>query len=127
MIKASLVGLLIFIPLTLIAFQAGAFDRGFLAYMFNDFDAALKTWKEKAKLGNATAQANIANLYENGNGVVKSNVLAHLWYSLAVINGSATAKKNKDAIEKKMTEDELNQAIELVSLCLDSKYENCGF
>ena len=114
-------------PFTLTAFQARAFDKGFLAYMFNDFDTALKIWKEKAKLGNATAQANIANLYENGNGVLKNNVLAFLWYSLAAENGSATAEKNKDVIERKMTKSELKQAKELTSLCLNSTYKNCGF
>ena len=114
-------------PFTLTAFQARAFDKGFLAYMFNDFDTALKIWKEKAKLGNATAQANIANLYESGNGVLKNHVLAYLWYSLAAKNGSATAEKNKEAIERKMTKAELKQAKELMGLCLNSTYKNCGF
>ena len=127
MIKASLVGLLIFMPLTLTAFQARAFDKGFLAYMINDFDTALTIWKEKAKLGNATAQTNIANLYENGNGVLKNHVLAYLWYSIAAKNGGATAEKNKEAIERKMTKAELKQAKELMGLCLNSTYKNCGF
>ena len=67
------------------------------------------------------------NLYENGNGVLKNHVLAYLWYSIAAKNGGATAEKNKEAIERKMTKAELKQAKELMGLCLNSTYKNCGF
>jgi hypothetical protein len=66
-------------------------------------------------------------MYEAGNGVIKNNVLAYLWYSLGTINGSDTAKENKGKLEKKMTPAELTVAAEMAEICIVSKYKKCGF
>ncbi|MDS9950043.1 MAG: hypothetical protein RI858_02495, partial [Planktomarina sp.] len=125
--KASLFKLMIIIPLTSLATEAHAFDKGFLAYMINDFTTALIEWRKKAELGNATAQTNIGDLYEAGNGVLKDNVLAYQWYSLGAMNGSNSAKKSKEYLETRMTPLEIKMAEELTKTCLASGYKDCSF
>ena len=127
MIKAFFLNLMITVPLATIGFEAQALDKGFIAYMLNDFSTALSEWRKQAELGNATAQTNIGNMYEAGNGVTKDNVLAYLWYSLGTINGSVTAKENKAKLKKGMTPTELTIAGEMAKICIVSKYKNCGF
>jgi len=127
MIKAFLLNLMIAVPLTAIGFEAKALDKGFIAYMLNDFSTALSEWRKQAELGNATAQTNIGNMYEAGNGVTKDNVLAYLWYSLGTIHGSDTARENKAKLEKEMTPTELTVAGEMAEICIMSEYKNCGF
>ncbi len=61
MIKAFFLNLMIAVPLTTIGFEAQALDKGFIAYMLNDFSTALSEWRKQAELGNATAQTNIGN------------------------------------------------------------------
>lgn len=118
---------MIMITMTLGAFEAHAFDKGFLAYMINDFATALVEWRKRAELGNATAQTNIGDLYEAGNGVEKNNILAYLWYSLGAFNGSASAKINQEYLETKMNPLEIKQAKEMFKTCLSSDYKKCGF
>ena len=118
---------MIIIPLTSLATEAYAFDKGFLAYMINDFTTALIEWRKKAELGNATAQTNIGDLYEAGNGVLKDNVLAYQWYSLGAMNGSDSAKKSKEYLETRMTPLEIKMAEELTKTCLASGYKDCSF
>jgi hypothetical protein len=125
--KASLFKLMIIIPLASLAIKAHAFDKGFLAYMINDFTTALIEWRKKAELGNATAQTNIGDLYEAGNGVLKDNVLAYQWYSLGTMNGSNSAKKSKEYLETRMTPLEIKMAKELTKTCLASGYKDCSF
>jgi hypothetical protein len=125
--KASFSKLIIVIPLITLAIEAHAFDRGFLAYMINDFTTALIEWRKKAELGNATAQTNIGDLYEAGNGVLKDNVLAYQWYSLGAANGSNSAKKSKEYLETRMTPLEIKMAKELIKTCLASGYKDCSF
>ena len=127
MIKAFFLNLMIAVPLTAIGFEAQALDKGFIAYMLNDFSTALSEWRKQAELRNATAQTNIGNMYEAGNGVIKDNVLAYLWYSLGTIHGSDTAKENKAELEKEMTPTELTVAGEMAEICIVSEYKNCGF
>jgi TPR repeat protein len=127
MIKSFFLNLMITVPLATIGFEAQALDKGFIAYMLNDFSTALSEWRKQAELGNATAQTNIGDMYEAGNGVIKNNVLAYLWYSLGSINGSDTAKENKGKLEKKMTPAELTVAAEMAEICIVSKYKKCGF
>ena len=127
MTKASLLKLTIIIPLTSLAIEAHAFDKGFIAYMINDFTTALIEWRKKAELGNATAQTNIGDLYEAGNGVLKDNVLAYQWYSLGAMNGSNSAKKSKEYLETRMTPLEIKMAEELTKTCLASGYKDCSF
>ena len=127
MSKASFSKLIIVIPLITLAIEAHAFDKGFLAYMINDFTTALIEWRKKAELGNATAQTNIGDLYEAGNGVLKDNVLAYQWYSLGAANGSNSAKKSKEHLETRMTPLEIKMAKELIKTCLASSYKDCSF
>ena len=61
------------------------------------------TWYRKAAdQGDATAQFNLAILYDNGEGVPKDYAEAYSWYNLAGISIDG-ARKRRDEIEKSLS------------------------
>ena len=70
------------------------FQKGLDAYSSEDYATALKEWKPLAEQGNATAQYNLGNMYNNGQGVVQDYKEAVKWYRLAAEQGIAFAQFN---------------------------------
>ena len=64
-------------------------------------------------------------MYAFGQGVVQSNAYAHMWWSISSSAGSATALKNLDIIEKKMTKSDIFRAKKLKQECTNKKYKGC--
>jgi TPR repeat protein len=58
------------------------------------FSLAFKSYLIAAKIGNAEAQVNLANLYDEGKGCKRSDERAVYWYKRAVRGGSAEAAYN---------------------------------
>jgi len=52
-------------------------------------------------------------LYGNGFGVPRDYVAAHMWWSIAALQGREDARKNRDTIEKKMSPSQLEDAQKL--------------
>jgi len=52
----------------------------------------------------------IGKLYENGRGVSQDNVMAYVWYRLAVARGYSAAQFNRLAVGRKLTESQINRA-----------------
>jgi hypothetical protein len=102
-----------------------SFDKGFAAYMLGNYSQAIIEWRHKASLGSATAMANLGNMYEVGAGVEQDKVLAHQWYNLAASNGDVVARKNKQNLEKNMTELQISNARILAKKCMVSAYLDC--
>ncbi len=67
-------------------------------------------WEKKAARGDAMAQKALGHLYHMGQGVPKDNVLAHVWFSRAALQGYKDADKNRDNVAKEMTSDQLAEA-----------------
>ena len=82
---------------------------------------ALKWWEKSAKQGVDTAQLNLGRYYENGYGVEKDIVTAHMFYNLAVVNGHTTAKFQRDMIAKEMTREQIGKAQDLAREWLKSQ------
>ena len=63
----------------------------------------VKATKLKAERGDAEAQNNLGNMYDNGQGVVKDEVEGYKWYLLAGAQGDEDAKKGIERIERVLT------------------------
>ena len=70
--KLCLRALVVLLPLLATPAHAQDFDKGFRAYQLGDFATALREWRPLA----AVAEHNLANLYENGQGVPQDFVEA---------------------------------------------------
>jgi hypothetical protein len=66
-------------------------DQGATAFDNGDYQAAMTLWKEAADRGNADAEDNIGQLYEEGDGVNQDYGQAMQWYQRAAQDGSASA------------------------------------
>jgi len=73
-------------------------DKGLEAYQAGDSKTALAQWLLFAEQGNASAQSNLALMYEYGKGVVQNHQAAVYWYTLAAEQGEAVAQANLGAM-----------------------------
>ena len=58
-------------------------------------------------------QYNLGVMYDQGQGVSKDYVLAHMWFNLSSSQGMTTAIKVKNIVEKKMTPRQIEKAQEM--------------
>ena len=79
-----------------------------------------------AAQGTHQAQNNLGVMYEQGDGVTKDIIRAHMWYSIAVANGSKDAVTPHEHYAKKLSPDQLAQAADMVQKCVSSHYADCG-
>jgi len=70
------------------------FQKGFAAWLNEDYATALRIWKPLAEQGNASAQNGLGILYNNGDGVPQDDKTAVKWYRLAAKQGHANAQLN---------------------------------
>ena len=63
---------------------------------------------------------------DNGEGVLKDSVLAHMWFNIAGANGNEEARRRRDNLEPDMTGAQISRATELARACMDSGYQVCG-
>ncbi len=88
--------LLIFTMLILLIGNSTAnpFDDGLIAYAAGDYKQAVKYYKLSADQGDASAQFNLGNMYNNGRGVVQDYKEAVKYYRLSADQGYASAQLN---------------------------------
>ena len=82
-------------------------------------------WQLLAEEGSAMAQYKLASMYEQGEGLLKDFVYAHMWANLSATNGYAEAKDLRDALEKKMTASQMEKAQDLARECMKNKFKGC--
>jgi hypothetical protein len=82
-----------------------------------DWTESTKWYRLAAEQGDPLGQANLGVAYANAQGVARDFVQAYAWYSLAVESfpsfdqfGRDRALKNRDAIEKFMSVDQISSA-----------------
>jgi len=75
-----------------------------------DFPDAVNWYRKAAEQGNAVAQNNLGWMYEEGKGVPHDMVTAYMWYSIAAAQGLERAKSAINAIEHKMTPEQITEA-----------------
>ncbi len=78
-----------------------------------DIAAALMWYRKAADQGDAEAQLNLGNLYANGQGVPQDYVMAHMWFDLAAAAGIEDASRDRDAIARRMTSAQIDEAQKL--------------
>jgi TPR repeat protein len=63
-----------FLLCTAVAVPAMAqdFDKGLEAFQAGDYETALQEWRPLAEQGNASAQNNLGNMYDYGDGVIEN-------------------------------------------------------
>lgn len=71
--------------------------------------------RRAAGAGLVPAQHTLGLLYANGDGVAQDFVQAYLWLSLSAKRKNRIAEKDRDAVAKRMTTDQLRRAKALVA------------
>ena len=69
-------------------------DSDLKAYVKRDYATALAQFREGAERGDATAQHNLALMYDKGNGVPQDYAEAMKWYLKAAEQGHADSQYN---------------------------------
>ncbi len=70
------------------------FNEGVAAYKRGDYATALHEFRRLAEQGEAKAQFNLGNMYENGQGVPRDKARAVKWWRKAAEQGHAEAQYN---------------------------------
>jgi TPR repeat protein len=96
-------------------------QKGYTAYKSGDYATVMREWTPLAEQGNADAQYNLGVMYDNGRGVLRDYVRAHMWGNLAASNGDDG--KFRDIVSKRMTPADLSTAQKLARECFRKKYK----
>ena len=110
---------------------AGTNQEAAAAYKRGDYTQAFRLWHTQAEQGDYDAQAMVAFLYHDGEGVAKDLVRAHMWFELARSNSPADEQSWHDASEaldftaKDMTAKQIAAAREMARTCQSKKYKDC--
>ena len=94
-LKSLLFLSLLFLTLTASAQTAEELNaKGEEYYFAGDYTKAVEYFQKSAEQGNAVAQCNLAQCYENGSGVTKNYAEAVKWYRKSAEQGYAAAQFN---------------------------------
>jgi TPR repeat protein len=94
--------------------------------------ATAKTLYVKAAVHVSHARVALGNLYYLGDGVPQNNILAYMWFDLAITQGSEKtsiakdAMKRRSSVTKKMVPTQIAEAQKLSRECLAKAYKDCG-
>ena len=88
-----------------------------VGYMYNAGQGVKKDYKKAfewsllaGEKNEAYSQVILGDLYSQGNGVKKDLIRAYAWYSLAVTNDVDSASEKLNALEDKLSEEEIKEA-----------------
>ncbi|MCC7411682.1 MAG: Vps62-related protein [Gammaproteobacteria bacterium] len=85
-------------------------EAGRKAFEARDYATALREWTGAAQSGDPKALNGLGLLFESGLGVSADPVTAHVLYNLAAFKGDAPGTQARDALEKRMTPQEIQLA-----------------
>lgn len=86
------------------------YNMGHLRYLRGDVADAVDWWTRGARRGSGDAMYRLGLVYDEGKGVPRDLMLAHMWYDLAAAAGVAGAAERRDALEPLMGAAELAEA-----------------
>lgn len=89
------------VAISLNAFGQEPVDRGMLALLKGDTDAALEVFRPLAQDGNAEAQYHLAYMYQSGTGVQQNDKEALKWYLKAAANGHQGANVQAQVLQRR--------------------------
>jgi hypothetical protein len=64
-------------------------------------------------------------MYGLGKGVIRDNVYAHMWHSIAASNGNKFAAEIREILAVAMTSSQLEKAKKVARECVRKKYKDC--
>ena len=71
---------------------------------------AAKWYRKAADQGDYKSQIIIGDMYIRGVGVIQDKVLAHMWFNIATLEGTRTAREKMDRIAKEMSPSQIEKA-----------------
>ncbi len=101
------------------------------AYARGDYAQAFQLWHALAEKGDYDAQAMVAFLYHDGEGVEKDLVRAHMWFEISRSLSPANEQSWHDASDaldltaKNMTAEQIAEAREMAQTCQTQNYKDC--
>ena len=101
------------------------YQLGAMHEVAQDYKTAVKWYRLTAEQGVARAQFQLGLMYDRGNGVIKDNVFAHMWFNIAASNGNEFGGKLRDSLAERMTSSQLEKAQDLARECVRKKYKGC--
>lgn len=78
-----------------------------------DYIEAMMWYRKAAEQGDAYAQNNLGYMYENALGVSQDITRAYMWYFIAISSGYSEARRNRDAVARKMSSSQIDYAHKL--------------
>jgi len=75
-----------------------------------DIEQATVWYKKSAEQGYTIAQRSLGNMYTNGAGIEQNKPLGLAWYSILAEQGNVMDVHRRDALEKELTEPEIEEA-----------------
>ena len=120
-----MLGKILPLPFTANMARADDLDDALAALNNGDYATAFKLLKPLAEQGNADAQFNLGVMYQNGEGVLQDDKKAHMWFNIALANGSRKADEFIEIITRRMTPADISKAQDMAERCLASNYQDC--
>ena len=87
----------------------------------------MQWYRKVAEQGEQWGHNALGSMYEYGKGVLKDDLIAHMWYNIASANGSETAGDSRDIIETRLTPEDISKATAMARECMASDYKKCGY
>lgn len=90
-----------------------------------NYRKAAALFQAAALSGNYLGQYYLGSMYLSGYGVPKDYVLAYMWINIAAREGIKEIEKDRDLLEKKMTQSQIGEAQRMSRECLKNMLKNC--
>ncbi len=87
--------------------------------------AAVRWYREAAAQGHGGAQFNLGGMYFEGIGVAQDPLRAYMWFTLGAIAGAPGASRNRTAVGRLLTPDQLARAQRMARECQVRKFSGC--
>jgi TPR repeat protein len=110
-----------------VAAVAGPWEDGVAAYNRSDYMPAIRVFRRLAEQGNAKAHNVLGVMFRRGEGVPKSPVHAHMWFSFAAKRGEASARTKLREVSRTLTAQQISQAAAMARACEGSGYRDCEY
>lgn len=86
------------------------FEAGIQAYSNSNYGTAFQEFQASAGRGDPASQFMLGQLYQEGQGVRRDSVKAHMWYGLAAGQGQTKALQAMQTLERTMTSTQIADA-----------------
>jgi len=97
--------------LTVSQLSASDSSVGYSHMQNGKFKQAYQEYRNLAERGYPIYMNVIADMHQKGQGVPKSNMMAHIWYSLSAAQGNDEGINGKSELKKQLNEQQLSDSL----------------